>query len=439
LLALSLVSGAWAYGDGVHAALTEQALRPLVGEAQVPVASAEQVDALLLSIDTWARTSAHAAAWAARYPQPPDFDRWAFKELLLLNPDREVYGVDRFDEETSMLAVLSVSARRPDDDYRNRERLAHNPDRSARPGVPDDPIILNMGTLGAISSQAHAHYGLDQLEFSSDPDVLQSDPPRFAVAVGWPAGPVLTLAPEMAQTHINVATLAFLAGHDGLGASWFGAALHYVEDVSNPIHTVQVGLYDFFQDAFFERWRVSARTGGGYFGELPTLATIGIGSISNHHTISEQYTERYLLNGDDELVAAINIDDAALLAALPNTADSDWALAATRALVHVSAPHGAPMYAATRAIVRPEYRSFGVKFDDQNDAPEAAVRPDLTPADREAFFVLQREAFSRGATTVRALWKLEADQLASARASKKSISSGERRRVAASAGWSHHA
>lgn len=412
LLACAL---ALAYGEKVHAELTEEALRAQVGDRQVLPATPEQVNALLARIDAHGRNAPDlAAAWAARYPSPGDFDRWALKELLCLNPDKEVYGFDRFDPETSQLALLAISARRPDDDFRNRDRLAHDADRKPREGVPDDPIILNMGKLGALSSQAHAHYGLDQLEFSEDPEVLQTDPPRFAVAAGWPGGPIVTLAAEMTQAHLDLATLAALDGADGLATAYAGQGFHYLEDTGNPIHTVQVGLYDFFKDAFFQRLGKSFATGGGFFGELPSLASIGIGILTNHHTISEQLAEKKLLAGDARLAGALTGDDQAFAAKLPSAADGDYAIAATRVLIHEGAPDGAPMYASTRAIVHKRYRKWGVSFDYDHDDPDAALRAGVTPAELEAFWALQETSFRRASTAVRRVWGLHQDRIAAA-------------------------
>ena len=184
-------------------------------------------------------------------------------------------------------------------DQRNRERLAYDADRKplrdkkGQP-VPADPALLNFGKLGFLSSQAHAHYGLPQLQFSDDPEVLKTDPRRFAVASSYPKGPVLTLAAEMAQEHLDLALLASLcATPEGAPAGralthlYTGQAFHYLEDVSNQVHTVQVGLYDFFVDAFKARLMMSLRTGGGYLGPLRSLSSIGIDILTNHHTLSE--------------------------------------------------------------------------------------------------------------------------------------------------------
>ena len=56
-----------------------------------------------------------------------------------------------------------------------------------------------------------------------------------------------------AQEHLDLALLATLcaAPEDAASAHamtylYTGQAFHYLEDVSNQVHTVQVGLFDFF-------------------------------------------------------------------------------------------------------------------------------------------------------------------------------------------------
>src|SRR5262249_47423292 len=126
---------------------------------------------------------------------------------------------------------------------------------------------------------------------------------RFAVAAGYPKGPILTLAAEMAQAHLDLALLASLtaapdSSAEGLSLTYLhtGQAFHYLQDVSNQIHTVQVGLYDFFVDAFKARLLLSARTCGGYCGELRSLASIGIDFLTNHHTLSEALVRKRVLD-----------------------------------------------------------------------------------------------------------------------------------------------
>jgi hypothetical protein len=420
ILSLVFLPVAWAFGERVHEAITERALRSLVGPAEIGPARAEEAQELVALVDAWARASRHGERWAERYPAPSDFDTWALKELLSMNPEAQVYGLDLFDTSDTFIEALTVASRRPDDDGRNRGRLAHGADRGPISGVPDDPIILNMGALSGVSSQAHAHYGLSGRVFSSDPEVLKSDPVRFAVPVGWPDGPVVTLAPEMAQAHADVATLAFLAGHDGLGAAWFGAALHYLEDVGNPVHTVQVGAYEFFEDAYRQRLLLSLQSGGGYFGDLPSLASIGMNSITNHHLIGEALAEERLLAGDKRLAGAlvdVTFDPHAPPLLLGQASGGPWMARKCEQLIDASGPQAVWMYRYTRAIVEPRFRSPDVHFEHDSQSAEGTLRPGVDPEREREFMVEQRDALRRSASAVWEAWSHEADFLAAARES----------------------
>lgn len=392
---------ALAYGEEVHVRVTRGALAGRL-EADPAAPDPAAFERLRARVDRVGRADLEVGPeWARRYPQP--VDRWALKELLLLNPDKEVWGFDRFDlDAPSELELLAQASRQPDDDHRNRERLAHDADRKPRAGVPADPALLNMGRLGALSSQAHAHYGLKQLQFSEDSEVLKADPPRFAVAAGYPKGPVLTLAAEMAQANLDLALLAAIEGDRPLSLLYTGAAFHYLEDVANPIHCVQVGLYDFFVDAFKERLWMSARTGGGYLGQLRSLASIGIDILSNHHTLSEELTEKRLIAGDTALTAALAEQAPGLDARLDPA--GEFGMLLTRAMIDASAGDGAPMYAATRAIASPRLRRAGEHFDDEKDDPFQNALPEdgALQAEWGRFWALQAASFSRAGTGLRA-------------------------------------
>jgi hypothetical protein len=410
VLALLLASPAWAYGEVVHVEVTHAAidgyLPAIVPDAVEPGAVAR----LRARIDTFARNHpVHGTEWQRRHATPERFDNFALKELLLYSPEARVVGIDDSKIGGEDLAdIAALASRSPDDDFRNRDRLAHDADRKPLDGVPADPAILNMGKLGALSSQAHAHYGLPPLEFSSDPSVLQSDPRRFAVASGYPAGPVLTLAPEMAQALLDLSMLAWLDGQARLAAAYQGQAFHYLADVANPVHTVQVGLYDFFKDAFFGRLWLSAMTGGGYLGELRSLPSLGIDILSSHHTLGEQITQVRLLNTtspqSSQLRSAIASTDAPLQSDLDKIpTEGEWGAAITRALVERGSHDGAALYGATRAIAVSRLRRPGVLFDDAHDNPEDFVVTETARNAKSwfAFWELQQTSFRRAGTALR--------------------------------------
>jgi hypothetical protein len=448
-LALATVAPARAFAVDVHEAMTQRAL--LSSGLAVPVPSTPGQpflpDVVRTHLDVRARASGTAEAWTARYPTPDHFDAWAYKEFLELAPEATVQGIDaitlpadRVFGGMSLLDVAAIGSKQPDDDFRNRDRFAYDADRkriSDANGNPVavDPALTNMGNLGSLSSQAHAHYALADVEFSDDPEVLKTDPRRFAVPVNWEGAPIQTLAPEMAQTHVDLALLAALSDAPGREmVSWmmFGQAMHYVEDAGNPVHNVQVGLYDFFVDAFFARFELGLRTGGGYVGELRSLASIGIDFLQNHHTIGEEITRKRLVEawkGDgtpeaEALLQALSEDDpdmvgkldAALAPLGPHPEDGEFARVITEALADVGSGYGDDVYRVTRELAHPKYRKVGVVYDYDHDDPDDAV---AAPSEENAatwaeFWSLQEAAFRRTGTCVRRIAALQQARIASA-------------------------
>lgn len=425
-------SRASAYAEDVHYQL---ALRGLQNSGLSDVAAPANLVAAAAvreAIDSHARRSPTLRdAWVKRYPKPADFDDWAFKYFLLLEPGSKVVGIDRLDDRitatSKLYDLVALGTRHPDEDWRNRERIAYTPQRQPQKDAsgalaPADPALLNMGKLGSLSSQAHAHYGLAQVEFSGDPDVLKSDPRRFARKAGYERAPILTLAAEMSQEHLDLALLAALTDSPSARElSWLytGAGFHYLEDVGNQIHTVQVGLYDFFQDAFFERMKMGLLTGGGYVKPMRSLASIGIEILSSHHVLSEHITRKRLLAavaGDTDpdgvrLMQAITVDDPAFSAALDSALagiggspeKGEFGMAITRAMIEASSHEGDAVYRATRSIADPRLRTRHVIYDENRDDPDSALVPRSSENESSYrdFYSLQERAFHRVGTALR--------------------------------------
>lgn len=422
-----LPASAFAYDEEVHTFLVRVSLTDPALQAQLPPIPADAPEKLRQAIDRFARTSESSVQWNTRYPEPENFDAWAMKELLLMAPEANVFGIDRLPERSgSIRDLIELGARQPDDDYRNRDRYAYDRERKklldadGKP-IPADPALLNMGKLGALSSQAHAHYGLPQLEFSADSDVLKSEPRRFAVATGYPKGPILTLAAEMAQLHLDLALLAILSEEPNPALAWLyiGHAFHYLQDVTNQIHTVQVGIFDFFVDATIAQLSMSLRTGGGYLGELRTMPSIGIDILTNHHVISETLIKKRVVDtlaGKEswegkQLIEAPKTDDEALKKAFatalaPYTDKQDRAPFGellVRSTIDASSQEAAGVYASTRMIALSKYRKEGVLFDDKVEDPDSAILPE-NERDPEAYgrlFELQVKGFRRAGTAMR--------------------------------------
>lgn len=427
------------YAIEMHYQLALRALDKDKGGLQETAAPLNLVAAAAVrsAIDGWARSGPEAEAWKKRYPTPNDFDDWAMKQMLLLEPTAKVYGIDRLDPRATptskLYDLVAMGSRHPDEDWRNRERVAYDTRREPRKGpgggpLPADPAVLNMGKLGALSSQAHAHYGLAQVELSPEAEVLKTEPRRFARRVGFERAPVLTLAAEMAQEHLDMSLLAGLSdAPSGRELAWLytGQGFHYLQDIGNQIHTVQVGLYDFFVDGFTERLKLGLLTGGGYFGEMRSLGSIGIDILTNHHTLSEMWTEKRFREavaggGTPEsqvLYRAPSEDDPEFAALLdkelaklgPNPEKAEFGQVITRTLIEASSHEGDDVYRVTRKLADPKLRTRSGKFDDEKDDPDLFMRPKTAEleASYTEFYALQARAFRRVGTAERRWVALE--------------------------------
>jgi hypothetical protein len=348
----------------------------------------------------------------------PEGDRAALKILLGMNPAADVYGIDRSDDAADLGAELGKASAHPDVDLRDRDRIALGPDgrplvdRFGEP-VPDDPAILNMGTLRGLSSQASAHYGLLREKLSDDPDVLKSDPAHFAIARTPGVPEVLTFAPERAQLHADLAVLAGYWNGPGaarLSALFTGAGWHYLQDVGSQVHTVQVGLYDFFVRAKILYWLRAALTAGGYFGELRSFGSIGITILSNHHIFVESLGARRLLDAEGAragpfvgLLREMAEPSGDLPSVLPVPR---YPLALCLGLIARSAPEGADVYRAAAETTRGELRSTTDVMGEEESRPDHWIRSD---ADAQAalsrLYDLVRHGFLRVATAMREWWR----------------------------------
>jgi len=263
------------------------------------------------------------AAFLRRYPRPNDFTPRAFKEFLMMDGTASVLGVDSFATVQRGLGAdqgqdphppyvsgaplpvelgLAIGNDFVDLDRRNQNRLLR--DQRGEPiytttgdTIPFDPMTLNMGHLTGLSSQAHAHYGFNHDPKSTDPAVLKTRPWDFAVPLAF-GDTVRTYAEDNAQLYSDLSDLAWLEGGHGSGALsvlYAGNAFHYIEDVGNAIHTLQVGLYSFFVDAtLYHAWRRLV-TLFGLLGPTPSRNSIGVDIVSNHHLLSEALFQSELM------------------------------------------------------------------------------------------------------------------------------------------------
>jgi len=424
-LALLLCApAAHAYNEAIHAFLTVDAFagRESWLAEELPAPAPAEIEALRALF--YREAAARSAPFRARFPSLERFDAWEMKRYFMLNPKAQVHGFDPVDLRPMKRSdLLALASRWPDDDDRNRYRFRYDDDRKvvrASDGsiLPEDPATLDFGGLTRTTSQGHAHYGLVEGPLSDDPEVLKKDPRRFALPKTAHA-----YGAELAQLYTDLALLAAtsdLRGGEWLATCFAGAAFHHIEDVGNQIHTVQVGFYDFFRDAFVQSKLRDLVTLGGVFGARRSLKQIGVRLIANHHLFSEDlFAKRVaeVISGAPgstevrEAIADLDRDDPALvveaerrLARSPDMFGSDLA----QAVIELSSPEGAEVYRLAYSLsARTLRQGGGHEYDGANgDDPDAYLAPPSPGRDRAlaAFYALEGRGLRRAATAIR-LWE----------------------------------
>jgi hypothetical protein len=449
-LAAATTAAAYGYDETIHALLDRRAYDPGFSASEVALPTIAAADALRALV--WEAGSTHPdpevqLGFRARYPTLAQFDGWAFKELLGLNPDRPVVGLDQLPAlppRPTIGTLLALGSRLPDDDGRNQDRFAHDARRHVRIGpygdpLPADPLQLTFGPLRGIASQAYAHYGLPKVVLSDDPEVLRRDPRRF----GYPPW-IRAYGPQFAQLHTDLAVCAAgLGTPEGLALGWLlaGNAHHYIQDAANQIHTLQ-GIYRFFIDAKTESWKEQLLSLGGVVRARRGFVEIAIGIIRNHHHLTEQLFAKRVRERVGELprhtgplaaVVAITEDPTAAIGRgdprLERELDRELGLASAtdsggadgrfgqiiaEMLVEASSHEGAAVYEAIHALAHPRYSRAGVTFDLKDD-PDEALRPDVDPQTLARFYRLQTTGFARAGSALRRHVKLYRATLATLR------------------------
>ena len=393
LLALLTASpAALAYNEAVHARITASVF-PSEGALLTPATQAD-LDAFRTLF--W-RTASTGADFARRYPTGASFGAWEFKEFFMLDPAARVHGFDLTPDEARPLTrgeLLQRASRWPDDDERNRHRYL----RAAREIVkaadgtpmPYDPATLDFGSLTGTTSQGHAHYGLVDGPLSDDPEVLKKDPAHFAVPPTAHA-----YGAEFAQLYTDLARLAGksgLAGGPWLGATFAGAAFHHLEDVANQIHTVQVGIYEFFESAFLQSKLRDLKTLGGLLGERRSLKQVGLRLIANHHLFSEDLFAKH--------IGAIGRDPS-FGAQVPG---DQFGLGLAKALIAQSSREAPEVYRLAWSFSLPTLRDGvgGHEFETGDD-PDAYLDSSKTQAIAQ-FYALENRGTARAAQAL-LLWQ----------------------------------
>jgi hypothetical protein len=416
LCAVSLPAAA--YSEAIHALLTRRAFADRAAWLAEPLAPPTQADLDAFRALFW-RTAAQLpepalrAKFQSRWPSEQAFTGWEFKRLFMLDPAAAVHGFDLVDARPMARGdLLAAASRWPDDDERNRHRYLRGADHAvvrAPDGspIPYDPATLDFGSLTGTTSQGHAHYGLVTGPLSDDPAVLKKEPWRFAVPPTAHA-----YGAELAQLYTDLALLAAgsdLPSREWLAACFAGAAFHHIEDVGNQIHTVQVGIYEFFRDAWVQSKLRDLRTLGGVFGERRSLRRIGLRLIANHHLFSEDLFAKRVLANAPEVRAAVDgldRDDPALAGKVPPAGDFGRAIA--QATIDLSSREGGEVYRLAYRLTAPTLRDgMGHEYDGSaGDDPDTYLRAD--PGALAAFYELERRGLRRATTALR-LWEARFD------------------------------
>ncbi|MFI5101101.1 MAG: hypothetical protein ACHQE5_11420, partial [Actinomycetes bacterium] len=431
---LAAPAAAVAYGVWVHAVVPVEVLSRLDPKLVPPVRTtmlkSGATDADVAAFRLWFYNRAVAIkdsgvhnAFLKRYPNAAAFDAKAFKAFQMMNPEAQVLGVDPFaavyrargrndialdpttpyqpGQKVSIATALEMGSVYPDIDRRNQDRIFRTPDGrvvlTARGDtVPMDPMTLNWGRLTGLSSQAHAHIGLNHEHHSSDPGVLSMTPWNFVIAIGFPTDSVESYAEANAQLYTDLSYIAKLSGGPGtdlLSVFYAGNAMHYIADVGNAIHTLQAGVERFYTDATMQYWMSRLKTVFGLFGATPSRNSIGLDILTNHHTLSEKLFQVELqqawrldsLGKRDSISASMRtVLDAmrngdplfkrVLESAVLSNAHKYWyppfgsLIAST--VIDSSFQDGATIYRLTREIAVPRLHKLGVaiNFDTVADA-----------------------------------------------------------------------
>lgn len=243
---------AWSFSVEVHKDFYDLAFpNDPRGERNIAAASASDLASFRHFIFDLARADPN---FHQRWPSSADFNAFAFKEFLSLNPLRRVVGIDFVpaDRATDLRTVVREGSTDPDNDRRNQDRLHLLPDGSVSldssgRAVPADPRTVWFGGLVGPGSQFDAHGAT--LRHGSKGKWL-------ITTLGRPqqyARPKVTLgsAPEFSECYAQLAMIAALWG--GSGSEWLaltfaGNSLHGIEDMGNQIHATQIGSHRFYLD-----------------------------------------------------------------------------------------------------------------------------------------------------------------------------------------------
>ncbi len=472
---VALPSVALGYGVWLHYIIPAEALKDFKAGIPVPAIRTEMIqgatDADVAQFRSWFYARAAGLkdtlvrnAFKRRYPTAAALDAKAFKVFLMLNPEAQVLGVDSFEavsrarsktdaaldptspytpgQELTRQAALQMGSVYPDLDRRNQDRLYRTADGKVAlttegDTVPMDPMTLNWGNRTGLSSQSHAHIGLNHQHHTNDPATLALAPWNFVADFGYPTDSVESYGEANAQLYTDLSYLAALGGGAGEGSTmlstlYAGNAMHYIADVGNQIHTLQAGIKDFYSDATWQHYFGLLKTGFGLFGTTPSRNSIAIDILTNYHTLAEKLFQAELEQAwrldsagkKDSIRASMRGALAALRTGNPgfkrvldalrfNNARKQWyppyGSLIAGAVIDSSFEEGADVYRLIRELGVSRLRKAGVRVD-FDTIPDAGVWSFIRPrspaiqAALDTFNVVQGRGLGRVNVALNGWW-----------------------------------
>ena len=218
-----------------------------------------------------------------------------------------------------------------------------------------------------------------------------------------------------------------------MSALFAGNAMHYIADVGNPIHDLQVGIKDIYTDATMQYWLGRLKTVFGLLGHTPSRNSIGLDILSNYHTLSENLFQAELKNamrldsaGQKDSIPAVMKDvlaklrtgdpgfqrvlTSALVSAARKNAYPEYGKLIAATVIDSSFEEGATIYRLTREIAVSSLHKAGVRvnfdtvpasriWDFVRDRSDPAVMAAL-----DTFNIYQGRALGRVHEAINAWW-----------------------------------
>ena len=354
------------------------------------------------------------AEFYARYPSPTDFDARAFKELLMLDSEARVVGVDHVGRSPRSLAVrevVRIGAEGAAEDGRARDRLFRARDGSPildgrGDPVPFDPLVLNVGPARGPHSDAHAWLSVRRGASAADTNLLERRP--WEVALPLVVGDsVASFASEHVQIYTDLAVLATLWEEDAaLPYIYAGSALSYLASAGTPVHTLQLGTAALHRGQRGGWWR-RIRTLFGLLERDELPGAEGLERVANYRAFGRAIVEARTPPADADAGLAGGPGGGASAQATGQR----WAASLTRSLADASRRPGAESFDLLARLANADLGDADPGELEALSAAEIVSRflagpeAERTEARVERYLQIQDEAMTRTASAGRTWWR----------------------------------